>query len=73
MTTDKNRLSMFLFLLSEAAFFGVLIMSYLYYYPSYVGERNSPLALNPPAAPKDAQKKKVAAPSANDAKDKKKK
>ncbi|HEY0737582.1 MAG TPA: heme-copper oxidase subunit III [Herpetosiphonaceae bacterium] len=47
MTIDKNRLSMFLFLLSEAAFFGVLIMSYLYYYPSYVGERNSPLALDP--------------------------
>lgn len=47
MTTDKNKLSMFLFLASEAAFFGVLIMSYLYYYPSYVGEHNSPLALDP--------------------------
>jgi heme/copper-type cytochrome/quinol oxidase subunit 3 len=44
---DKTKLSMLLFLASEAAFFGVLIMSYLYYYPSYAAGPNAGTALDP--------------------------
>lgn len=38
---EKIKLSMALFLASEAAFFGVLILAYLYYYPSYAAGPNS--------------------------------
>lgn len=44
---DKTKLSMLLFLASEAAFFGVLIMAYLYYYPSYADGPNAVTALDP--------------------------
>jgi heme/copper-type cytochrome/quinol oxidase subunit 3 len=47
MTFDKNKLSMGLFLASEAAFFGVLILSYFYYYPSYASEPNATTVLDP--------------------------
>lgn len=44
---DKNKMSMWLFIASEVAFFGVLIMAYLYYYPSYANAPNSATVLNP--------------------------
>ncbi len=44
---EKNRLAMLFFLASEAAFFGVLILSYLYYYPSYAAGPNAATVLDP--------------------------
>lgn len=43
---ERNKLSMALFLASEAAFFGVLILGYLYFYPSYADEPNAGTVLN---------------------------
>ncbi len=44
---EKNKFSMLLFLASEAAFFGVLILGYLYYYPSYADGPNATTVLDP--------------------------
>jgi len=44
---EKNKLSMALFLASEVAFFGVLILAYIYYYPSYANGPNAATALDP--------------------------
>jgi len=47
MTIEKNKFSMLLFLASEAAFFAVLILGYLYYLPSYADGPNAATVLDP--------------------------
>jgi heme/copper-type cytochrome/quinol oxidase subunit 3 len=44
---DRNKMSMALFLASEAAFFSVLILAYLYYYPAYAQGPNAATVLDP--------------------------
>jgi heme/copper-type cytochrome/quinol oxidase subunit 3 len=44
---DKTKLSMWLFLLSEIAFFGVLILAYIYYYRAYADGPNPTTILDP--------------------------
>ncbi|MDP9309597.1 MAG: cytochrome c oxidase subunit 3 [Chloroflexota bacterium] len=47
LTMNRTKLSMALFLASEVGFFGVLILAYLYYYPSYAEGPNAANSLNP--------------------------
>jgi heme/copper-type cytochrome/quinol oxidase subunit 3 len=44
---DRTKMSMAFFLASEAVFFGVLILAYLYYYPGYADEPNATTVLDP--------------------------